>query len=94
MNPNKAKWLNFFVCIAASVVIIGALFKLQHWRGADIALILGLSVEALIFFVYAFVPDSSAQHAPAEVAYEVTRQFQDWTRCCRKQTSLRPTCNA
>ncbi|WP_245898617.1 gliding motility protein GldL [Chitinophaga niastensis] len=60
MNPNKAKWLNFFVCIAASVVIIGALFKLQHWRGADIALILGLSTEALIFFVYAFVPDSSA----------------------------------
>ena len=69
MNPNKAKWLNFFVCIAASVVIIGALFKLQHWRGADIALILGLSVEALIFFVYAFVPDSSAQQAPAELAY-------------------------
>jgi gliding motility-associated protein GldL len=60
MNPNKAKWLNFFVCIAASVVIIGALFKLQHWRGADVALILGLSVEALVFFVYAFVPDTSA----------------------------------
>ncbi len=64
MNPNTAKWLNFFVCIAASVVIIGALFKLQHWPGADVALILGLSVEALIFFVYAFVPDSSAP-APA-----------------------------
>lgn len=62
MNPNKAKWLNFFVCIAASVVIIGALFKLQHWPGADIALILGLSTEALIFFVYAFVPDSGASH--------------------------------
>ncbi|HVI43595.1 MAG TPA: gliding motility protein GldL [Chitinophaga sp.] len=68
MNPNKAKWLNFFVCIAASVVIVGALFKLQHWRGADIALILGLSVEALIFFVYAFVPDSGAAHAEATVA--------------------------
>lgn len=67
MNPNKAKWLNFFVCIAASVVIIGALFKLQHWRGADVALILGLSVEALVFFVYAFVPDTSAP-APAVVA--------------------------
>jgi gliding motility-associated protein GldL len=66
MNPNKAKWLNFFVCIAASVVIIGALFKLQHWRGADIALILGLSTEALIFFVYAFVPDSSA-HTEGQV---------------------------
>ncbi|MBO9729078.1 MAG: gliding motility protein GldL [Chitinophaga sp.] len=67
MNPNKAKWLNFFVCIAASVVIIGALFKLQHWRGADIALILGLSTEALIFFVYAFVPDSGASHAEGQV---------------------------
>lgn len=67
MNPNKAKWLNFFVCIAASVVIIGALFKLQHWRGADVALILGLSVEALIFFVYAFVPDSSAAQAATVV---------------------------
>ncbi|WP_247679901.1 MULTISPECIES: gliding motility protein GldL [Chitinophaga] len=68
MNPNKAKWLNFFVCIAASVVIIGALFKLQHWRGADIALILGLSTEALIFFVYAFVPDSGASHEGQVVA--------------------------
>ncbi|MGN8034869.1 gliding motility protein GldL [Chitinophaga sp. 22321] len=68
MNPNKAKWLNFFVCIAASVVIIGALFKLQHWRGADIALILGLSTEALIFFVYAFVPDSSAHQEGQVVA--------------------------
>ncbi|MBO9152669.1 gliding motility protein GldL [Chitinophaga sp. GCM10012297] len=66
MNPNTAKWLNFFVCVGASVVIIGALFKLQHWPGADVALILGLSVEALIFFVYAFVPDTS--HAPAPAA--------------------------
>lgn len=66
MNPNTAKWLNFFVCIGASVVIVGALFKLQHWPGADVALILGLSVEALIFFVYAFVPDTSP--APAAVA--------------------------
>lgn len=63
MNPNTAKWLNFFVCIGASVVIIGALFKIRHLPGADVALTLGLSVEALIFFVYAFVPDTS--HAPA-----------------------------
>jgi hypothetical protein len=65
MNPNTAKWLNFFVCIGASVVIIGALFKIQHWPGADVALILGLSVEAAIFFAYAFVPDD---HAPAPKA--------------------------
>jgi len=67
MNPTTSKWLNFFVCIAASVVIIGALFKLQHWPGADIALIVGLSTEALIFFVYAFVPDSGGEHGEAVV---------------------------
>jgi gliding motility-associated protein GldL len=68
MNPTTSKWLNFFVCIAASVVIIGALFKLQHWPGADIALIVGLSTEALIFFVYAFVPDSGGDHGEAQVS--------------------------
>jgi gliding motility-associated protein GldL len=67
MNPTTSKWLNFFVCIAASVVIIGALFKLEHWPFADIALILGLSTEALIFFVYAFVPDSGGDHGEAQV---------------------------
>lgn len=63
MNPTTSRWLNFFVCIAATIVIVGALFKLEHWPGADIALITGLSTEALIFFVYAFVPDDS--HGPA-----------------------------
>jgi gliding motility-associated protein GldL len=64
MNPTASRWLNFFVCIAATIVIVGALFKLEHWPGADIALISGLSTEALIFFVYAFVPDTS-HDAPA-----------------------------
>ena len=68
MNPTTSKWLNFFVCVAASVVIIGALFKLQHWPGADIALIVGLSTEALIFFVYAFVPDSGGPEGATQVA--------------------------
>lgn len=40
----------------ASVVIIGALFKIQHWPGASIMLICGLSTEAIIFFFSAFEP--------------------------------------
>lgn len=64
MNPKTAKWLNFFVCIGACVVIIGALFKIQHWPGADVALIAGLSVEAAIFFAYAFVPSDHGPEAP------------------------------
>lgn len=38
----------------ASVVILGALFKIQHWKGAGLMLTLGLSTEALIFFLSAF----------------------------------------
>jgi len=43
----------------ASLVIIGALFKLMHWPYADYALIIGMGVEAVVFFFSAFehVPD-------------------------------------
>jgi len=40
----------------ASVVIIGALFKIQHWKGAGLFLTLGLCTEAIIFFFSAFEP--------------------------------------
>ncbi len=40
----------------ASIVIIGALFKIQHWPGASIALTSGLLIEAIIFFFSAFEP--------------------------------------
>lgn len=42
--------------IGAAVVILGALFKIQHYPGADFMLILGMGVEALIFFISAFEP--------------------------------------
>ncbi len=42
--------------IGAAVVIIGALFKILHLTGADEMLMLGLSVEAGIFFLSAFEP--------------------------------------
>ena len=40
--------------IGAAVVILGALFKILHWPGADIMLIVGLGTEAIIFFFSAF----------------------------------------
>jgi gliding motility-associated protein GldL len=40
--------------IGASVVILGALFKIQHWKGANEMLIAGLGTEAIIFFFSAF----------------------------------------
>lgn len=40
----------------ASVVLVGALFKIQHLPGAAVMLTIGLLVEALIFFFSAFEP--------------------------------------
>lgn len=51
LNP---KLFNILYSIGASVVILGALFKLLHVAGADTILIIGMGTEALIFFVSAF----------------------------------------
>ena len=40
----------------ASVVIVGALFKIMHWPGANLMLIAGMTTETLIFFLSAFEP--------------------------------------
>ena len=40
----------------ASVVMVGAYFKLTHIPGADAMLAIGLGVEAIIFFMSAFEP--------------------------------------
>lgn len=40
---------NLMIGVGASVVLLGALFKLESWTGASEMLIIGLGVEALIF---------------------------------------------
>ena len=42
--------------LGAAVVILGALFKINHYAGADIMLIIGLGTESMIFFFSAFEP--------------------------------------
>lgn len=42
--------------IGAAVVIIGAMFKILHLEGANAMLMIGLTVEAIIFFLSAFEP--------------------------------------
>ena len=39
-----------------AVVIVGAMFKIQHWPGATVMLIGGLGIEACIFILSAFEP--------------------------------------
>lgn len=40
----------------ASVVILGALFKIMHYPGAGVMLLMGMGTEAIIFFMSAFEP--------------------------------------
>ena len=50
-------WKNFMAKLygfGAAIVIVGALFKIQHWEGASEMLILGLGTEAVIFAFSAF----------------------------------------
>ncbi len=47
---------NLFVGLGASVVLMGALFKLMSWPGAGGMLTAGLTVEALIFALFGILP--------------------------------------
>src|SRR6187402_783196 len=49
----------------ATVVIIGLLFKIQHWAYSEWFITIGLGAEAILFFILGFQPQ------PHEV---------DWTR--------------
>ncbi|MGE5349695.1 MAG: gliding motility protein GldL, partial [Actinomycetota bacterium] len=56
---HTSKWKAFMSKLygwGASVVIIGALFKIQHYPFAGLLLSVGLITEAIIFFFSAFEP--------------------------------------
>jgi gliding motility-associated protein GldL len=42
--------------LGAAIVILGALFKIQHYPGASLMLIVGLGTEAALFVMFAFAP--------------------------------------
>ena len=52
-------WKKFMAKVygwGASVVLVGAMFKIMHWTGSGVMLVVGLSTEAFIFFTSAFEP--------------------------------------
>jgi len=53
-SKNVKKLFNYAYGIGASIVILGALFKIQHWPFGSEMLTIGMAVEALVFFVSAF----------------------------------------
>lgn len=64
MSSNKSSFsANFYnnvmpkiYGIGAAVVILGAMFKILDWQGANLMIGVGLTTEAIIFFLSAFEP--------------------------------------
>jgi gliding motility-associated protein GldL len=50
------KFMGYVYGWGAAIVMVGALFKIQHYPGAGIMLMVGLLTEAFIFFLSAFEP--------------------------------------
>ncbi len=53
-SKNTKRLFNYAYGIGASIVILGALFKIQHWAYGGLMLTIGMGVEALVFFFSAF----------------------------------------
>ena len=64
-NSKFYKWIMpYLYGWGASLVILGALFKINHYNYANEMLLVGMSIEALIFFMSAF------EKAPKEYKWE------------------------
>ena len=48
-KPGFKKFMSYLYGYGASIVIVGALFKINHYPGANLMLIVGMSIEAIIF---------------------------------------------
>lgn len=67
----------------AALVLVGALFKLQHWNHSGIMLTIGLMTEAFIFFISAFEPpmeqpDWTKVYPELQDDYELTQPAEDY----------------
>ena len=94
MVSGNNNWVNKFYAvimpkiygIGAAVVIAGAMFKLLNWPGGALMLGLGLTTEAIIFFLSSFEP------VPKEVDWsivypELNENYTGTTNISRKNTT-------
>ncbi len=55
-SKGRKKFFQMVYGLGASVVIIGALFKIAHWPSGTTILAVGMIVEAIVFAISAFEP--------------------------------------
>ena len=53
-QKGKLSSMNMVYGLGAAIVIIGALFKIQHWPYGSLILTIGMIVEAIVFTISAF----------------------------------------
>ncbi|MDA0178387.1 type IX secretion system motor protein PorL/GldL [Mesoflavibacter profundi] len=53
-QKGKISTMNMVYGLGAAIVIIGALFKIQHWPYGSLILTIGMIVEAVVFTISAF----------------------------------------
>ena len=53
-TPKGRILLNYLYSWGAAIVILGALFKLTHIKGANLMLFIGMGTEVLVFFISGF----------------------------------------
>ena len=69
-SPAGQLFMNYAYSWGASVVILGALFKLTHITGANVMLFIGMIVEAIVFFISGF--EKTYEKVPKSEGAEVT----------------------
>lgn len=60
-------FLNYAYSWGASIVILGALFKITHIDGADFMLFLGMGTEVIVFFLAGFERPYDVDNTPKKV---------------------------
>ncbi len=68
-------FLNYAYSWGASVVILGALFKLTHLPGANLALFIGMGTEVFVFFISAFDRPFDKTADGREIPTKVTAEY-------------------
>ena len=72
-SPKGRILLNYLYSWGAAVVILGALFKLTHIKGANLMLFIGMGTEVLVFFISGFEKPFIPKQDDEEDDYEAPR---------------------
>lgn len=68
-------FLNYAYSWGASIVILGALFKLTHLPGANIMLFVGMGTEVIVFFISAFDRPFDKTAEGRDIPTHVTEEY-------------------